>query len=31
MGRRAWLFADSELARQRTAMVVSLVQSARFK
>ena len=30
MGRRAWLFAGSELAGQRTAMVMSLVQSARL-
>jgi transposase len=30
MGRRAWLFASSELAGQRTAMVMSLVQSARL-
>lgn len=30
MGRRAWLFAGSELAGQRMAMVMSLVQSARL-
>lgn len=30
MGRRAWLFAGSELAGQRAAMVMSLVQSARL-
>ncbi|SEK16586.1 IS66 C-terminal element [Variovorax sp. OK212] len=30
MGHRAWLFAGSELAGQRTAMVMSLVQSARL-
>lgn len=30
MGRRTWLFAGSELAGQRTAMVMSLVQSARL-
>ncbi|MFN9471238.1 IS66 family transposase [Acidovorax sp.] len=30
MGRRAWLFAGSELAGQRTAIVMSLVQSARL-
>jgi transposase len=29
MGRKAWLFAGSELAGQRAAMVMSLVQSAR--
>jgi hypothetical protein len=29
MGRRAWLFAGSELAGQRAAIVMSLVQSAR--
>ena len=30
MGRRAWLFAGSELAGQRAARVMSLVQSARL-
>jgi hypothetical protein len=30
MGRRAWLFAGSELAGQRAAMVMSLVQSAKL-
>ena len=30
MGRKAWLFAGSELAGQRAAMVMSLVQSARM-
>lgn len=30
MGRRAWLFAGSELAGQRVAVVMSLVQSARL-
>ncbi|MHB1122606.1 MAG: IS66 family transposase [Ramlibacter sp.] len=30
MGRRAWLFAGSELAGQRAAVVMSLVQSARM-
>ncbi len=30
MGRRAWLFVGSELAGQRAAMVMSLVQSARL-
>lgn len=30
MGRWAWLFAGSELAGLRTAMVMSLVQSARL-
>ncbi|MFG6417006.1 transposase [Roseateles sp. DC23W] len=30
MGRRAWLFAGSELAGQRAAIVLSLVQSARM-
>lgn len=30
MGRRAWLFAGSELAGQRAAMVMSLVRSARL-
>ena len=30
MGRKAWLFAGSELAGQRAAMVMSLVQSARL-
>ncbi|MGJ7531465.1 IS66 family transposase [Variovorax sp. GB1P17] len=30
MGRRAWLFAGSELAGQRAAIVMSLVQSARL-
>jgi transposase len=29
-GRKAWLFAGSELAGQRAAMVISLVQSARL-
>ncbi|CAN5561529.1 hypothetical protein BH10PSE16_BH10PSE16_41720 [soil metagenome] len=28
MGRRAWLFAGSELAGQRAAIIMSLVQSA---
>lgn len=28
MGRKAWLFCGSELAGQRAAMVMSLVQSA---
>ncbi len=28
MGRKAWLFAGSELARQRAAVVMSMVQSA---
>jgi transposase len=31
MGRRAWLFAGSELAGQRAAIVMSLVQSAKLK
>ncbi len=30
MGRKAWLFPGSELAGQRAAMVMSLVQSARL-
>jgi len=30
MGRKAWLFAGSELAGQRAAMVMSLVQSAKL-
>lgn len=30
MGRRAWLFAGSELAGQRSAVVMSLIQSARL-
>ncbi len=30
MGRRAWLFCGSELAGQRAAMVMSLVQSAKL-
>ena len=30
MGRRAWLFAGSELAGQRAAIVMSLVQSAKL-
>ena len=30
MGRKAWLFCGSELAGQRAAMVMSLVQSARL-
>lgn len=30
MGRKAWLFAGSELAGQRAAMVMSLVQTARL-
>jgi len=30
MGRRAWLFAGSQLAGQRAAVVMSLVQSARL-
>jgi len=30
MGRKAWLFAGSELAGQRAAVVMSLVQSARM-
>jgi transposase len=30
MGRRAWLFAGSELAGQRAAVVMSLVQSAKL-
>ena len=29
MGRKAWLFAGSELAGQRATVVMSLVQSAR--
>lgn len=30
VGRKAWLFAGSELAGQRAAMVMSLVQSAKL-
>ena len=30
MGRKAWLFAGSELAGKRAAIVMSLVQSARL-
>lgn len=30
MGRKAWLFAGSELAGKRAATVMSLVQSARM-
>ena len=30
MGRKAWLFAGSELAGQRAALVMSLVQSAKL-
>ena len=30
MGRRAWLFAGSELAGQRAAVVMSLMQSAKL-
>ena len=30
MGRNAWLFCGSELAGQRAAMVMSLVQSAKL-
>lgn len=30
MGRKAWLFAGSELAGQRSAMVMSLLQSAKL-
>ena len=30
MGRRAWMFVGSELAGQRAAIVMSLVQSARL-
>jgi hypothetical protein len=30
MGRKAWMFVGSELAGQRAAMVMSLVQSARL-
>ena len=30
LGRKAWLFAGSELAGQRAAMVMSLVQSAKL-
>ncbi len=30
MGRKAWMFVDSELAQQRAAAVKSLVQSARM-
>ena len=31
MGRKAWLFAGSELAGQRAAIVMSLVQSAKMQ
>ena len=31
MGRKAWLFAGSELAGQRAAVVMSLVQSAKMQ
>ena len=31
MGRKAWLFAGSELAGKRAAVVRSLVQSAKFQ
>ena len=31
MGRKAWLFAGSELAGQRAATVMSLAQSARMQ
>jgi transposase len=31
MGRRAWLFCGSELAGQRAAIVMSLVQSAKLQ
>ncbi|WP_369630330.1 MULTISPECIES: transposase domain-containing protein [unclassified Variovorax] len=30
MGRRAWLFASSQLAGQRAAIVMSLLQSAKL-
>ena len=30
MGRKAWLFAGSELAGQRTVIIMSLVQSAKL-
>lgn len=30
MGRRAWLFAGSELAGQRAAIIMSLLQSAKL-
>ena len=30
MGRKAWLFCGSELAGQRAAIVMSLVQSAKL-
>lgn len=30
MGRKAWLFAGSELAGQRAAVVMSLLQSAKL-
>ena len=30
MGRKAWLFAGSELAGQRAAVILSLVQSAKL-
>lgn len=30
MGRKAWLFSGSELAGQRAAVVMSLVQSAKL-
>ena len=30
MGRKAWLFCGSELAGQRAAMMISLVQSAKL-
>ncbi|MDK2657694.1 transposase domain-containing protein [Cupriavidus consociatus] len=30
LGRKAWLFAGSELAGQRAAVVMSLVQSAKL-
>lgn len=30
MGRRAWLFAGSQFAGQRAAVVISLVQSAKL-
>lgn len=30
MGRKAWLFAGNELAGQRAAIVMSLMQSARL-
>ena len=30
MGRKAWMFVGSELAGQRAAIVMSLVQSARL-